>query len=470
MTELSELLGLKPEDMADIKDMDLSVDPKPKRFDIAALESEALSKRPELFQQDIEQKISQQDADIAFMQMFPSITPYYRYSYDSNKYLSKNDWYVVGVKMSLDLFSIPKLMYDRFTAQQQAELAAKRRMKIALSVLTQVRLSIIEYNETTDRLQLAADLVKERSELLEAVREQVRTGKLRESMLLDEDQRYLSARVQHLTNYAGALISLARLDNSVGRDWETGRSDALRSQNAAPTLAAAKALEASSKPDAPELKIAIEPEQKTPIPAKALEAPSKRVALGATAAVKSDEKTQSPFVPTAAPKTAPEVTSDTKPGDSEPIVSTKLVGNEMVASADPQMVSPVVTKTGMNSEGSPVEANPWLINEITLSCDQNECTLRIQTQQPIERYEHFQKIHPARLALDLLGKWFFHGPTTLPGATDFVDRIRLGVHPDRFRVVLDYKGDQNATRNEPVIEKHGNMLLVRIPKHNISGA
>jgi outer membrane protein TolC len=267
MTELSELLGLKPEDMADIKDLDMSADPKPKRFDIAALEGEAFSKRPELFQQDIEQKISQQDADIAFMQMFPSITPYYRYSYDSNKYLSKNDWYVVGVKMSLDLFSIPKLMYDRFTANQQAELAAKRRMKIALSVLTQVRLSIIEYNETTERLQLAADLEKERLELLETVREQVRTGKLKESLLLDEDQRYLNARVQHLTNYAGALIALARLDNSLGRDWDSERSDPLRAQAVPPTAAPAVTPAAPAGREAPDLVVPVEPEHTTQAPA-----------------------------------------------------------------------------------------------------------------------------------------------------------------------------------------------------------
>ncbi|MBF0480318.1 MAG: TolC family protein [Desulfovibrionaceae bacterium] len=426
MTELSELLGLKPEDMADIKDMDLSRDPKPRRFDIAALEGEALSKRPELFQQDIEQKISQQDADAAFMQMFPSVTPYIRYSYDSNKYLSKNDWYIIGVKLSFDLFSVPRLMYERFTAKQQADLAAKRRMKIALSVLTQVRLSIIEYNETTDRLQLAGDLVKERFELLEAVREQVRTGKLRESMLLDEDQRYLNARVQHLTNYAGALIALARLDNSLGRDWGGQPAGPLTSENAAPTLAAAKARQTPAGPADAEL--------------AATQAPSAQEPPELTIAVEPVQKNRAP------------AGSETKA--VQPAQST-AAGSEAKAVQPAQTGSRDVT---INAYGG--------LRSLTLSEKPGLVAVNIKTmRKPGETtWEYLD--NPPRLVFHVGGRWVAKNPfIKYAGDGEYITAVHVDQSRDALGLALEFnESDANWRRFAPVIETADGGLLISVKK------
>jgi hypothetical protein len=115
-------------------------------------------------------------------------------------------------------------------------------------------------------------------------------------------------------------------------------------------------------------------------------------------------------------------------------------------------------------EGSSPRARAQAIDEITVECGPSECVLRIETRNPVERVSYFQKIQPSRLAVDLHGSWIFRGPNVLPGSGDFVARVRVGVHPDRFRVVLDYAGDQCTTRGEPTIEKQGNTLLVKIAK------
>ncbi|GAB6038495.1 hypothetical protein JCM15519_30540 [Fundidesulfovibrio butyratiphilus] len=219
MAELAEMLGVKDVDGLSVADIDLGTPLGMPEIPLASLENEALRQRPELYQQDLEQNVSLDEANAALMQMFPAITPYGKYSADSNKYLSRNDWYIVGVRLSWDLFSLPKTMYDRYTAQSQAQLAAKRRMRLTLAVTTQIKLSIIECQETLGRLQLSKQLEAERREVLDMVRDQVRQGKLKESLLLDEDQRYMSARLRHLGNYAGFLAARARLINSLGRDW-----------------------------------------------------------------------------------------------------------------------------------------------------------------------------------------------------------------------------------------------------------
>ncbi|MBF0481876.1 MAG: AMIN domain-containing protein [Desulfovibrionaceae bacterium] len=127
--------------------------------------------------------------------------------------------------------------------------------------------------------------------------------------------------------------------------------------------------------------------------------------------------------------------------------------------------SPAATvKPAPAAETAAATAKPGQISAITLECGPSDCTLRIETKRFLDHVAYFQKIQPARLALDLYGDWVFHGPSVLPGDGDFVERIRLGVHPDRFRIVLDYKGDQNAARKEPSVEKRGDTLLVKIAK------
>jgi hypothetical protein len=148
------------------------------------------------------------------------------------------------------------------------------------------------------------------------------------------------------------------------------------------------------------------------------------------------------------------------PPAAQAVAPEKTPATSQAASPAPNTAA----KTSPEPEGSSARAKPGLISSITLECGPRECTLRIETKPPLGRIAYFHKIQPSRLALDLYGNWIFHGPSILPGNEDLVERIRLGVHPDRFRVVLDYKGDQDTLRSEPVIEERGNTLLVKIAK------
>ena len=163
--------------------------------------------------------------------------------------------------------------------------------------------------------------------------------------------------------------------------------------------------------------------------------------------------------PTASQAAAPEKTTGAAPG--APGAAQAKSAPRAAAS---QPAPSAAAKSSPGPEGSSAQPRSGLIAAITLECGPSECTLRIETKPPLEHIAYFHKIQPARLALDLYGNWIFRGPNTLPGDGDFVERIRLGQHPDRFRVVLDFKGDQNSIRKEPVIENRGNTLLVKIAK------
>lgn len=219
-TELARLMGLSPATPFELKSVDFSAIPGPLRMDAQELDREALLNRPELFELDLEENISAKDAEIAIMRMFPSLTPFVRYQHDDNKYLTRHDWFVSGLRLSWDLLSIPETTADRSSAIAKSKLIRKRRMNMAMAVITQLRLAIIEYDNYLRQVEQAYELEKLREELAREVHLQVENGRLKESTLLNADQLFVVAHRARLTAYARLMTARQRILNSLGRDWD----------------------------------------------------------------------------------------------------------------------------------------------------------------------------------------------------------------------------------------------------------
>ena len=145
LARLSELLGLPPGESPELVEVDFLAALTPEDLDLSSLEHEALHNRPELFERDMLERISLEEADAALLQMFPELTPFASYSYDGNSYLVRHDWFTCGIRLSWDLMAAPEAHQRMRTAQEQAKLERKRRMLMTLAVLTQVRLAVIDY-------------------------------------------------------------------------------------------------------------------------------------------------------------------------------------------------------------------------------------------------------------------------------------------------------------------------------------
>ncbi len=83
--------------------------------------------RPEMFEVDLQEEEAMREADIALTQMFPAVTPFARYNRDDNSYLSRHDWSNVGLRLSWDLLTIPRLNSEQDVGYKQAKLARKQR-------------------------------------------------------------------------------------------------------------------------------------------------------------------------------------------------------------------------------------------------------------------------------------------------------------------------------------------------------
>jgi hypothetical protein len=102
--------------------------------------------------------------------------------------------------------------------------------------------------------------------------------------------------------------------------------------------------------------------------------------------------------------------------------------------------------------------------EIKVQENPGEFVITIVTDAPIERVTSFHAKGPARLAVDLWGPWQAGGAGGVAVPGGLLEKVRLGAHPDKLRVVIDYRDKDLAVFSEPVIEKQPKGVVVKVPK------
>ncbi len=217
--ELKRLLGLPLSHEITLAKFKFSSFPEIIDADFEVMSGKALLNRPEFFERDLEEKISKSDAKIALIQMFPSLTPFVRYEHDQNRYLDEKEWLVSGLKLSWSMFSIPGKISARRLAHKRAINIKQRRKTLGAAILTQLRLAIIDYKNVVSRIELAKALSETREKLKNAVEKEVLAGKSNIDVLLDREDAYYKSRLSYLATYAELVNAEARINNTLGMDW-----------------------------------------------------------------------------------------------------------------------------------------------------------------------------------------------------------------------------------------------------------
>ncbi|MHC4872718.1 MAG: TolC family protein [Planctomycetota bacterium] len=217
-TEFNSLLGLTPGAKVSFSDVEVPYITDYERYEVKKLEQEALLKRPELIQEDYEELISRDAVKIAVLKLFPSPSFAIDHNWDQNPHLYANYWYVVGMKAVSELLALPQRFSERYQKRLEVELAKQRRMALAVSVVAQVRLSLIRYHAAAVKCLTAAEISQVQNDLLRVTSIQVKRGKARATDLVNARTEAFFAKVEYLLAYADMMTMKEQLRNSVGRD------------------------------------------------------------------------------------------------------------------------------------------------------------------------------------------------------------------------------------------------------------
>jgi len=185
---------------------------------IESLESFAIRNRPELYTKDLEESITHDEATAKLIQMFPSPSLFARYNSDDDKYAYHKDWTTVGLTAAWDIFSIPSKIYEKNALEQREELFKKERIAIAVGILTQFHISLIEYQQATQQMEFAQEISLKHGQLLKALTDSRAQGGGNAGDVISQKLQFLLSRSQYLVATAEMKATYARILNTLGVD------------------------------------------------------------------------------------------------------------------------------------------------------------------------------------------------------------------------------------------------------------
>lgn len=103
---------------------------------------------------------------------------------------------------------------------------------------------------------------------------------------------------------------------------------------------------------------------------------------------------------------------------------------------------------------------PITLESVKITAEGAGIAIRLQADRPVEEFSQFSLDSPPRRVIDLPGDWSYEGPQTFAIGAKKMDRLRMGLHPDKLRLVIDLSAEKSA---EATIEAvpHGLRIFLR---------
>jgi outer membrane protein TolC len=206
--ELSQLMGMLPGTKFEL------VEPKAELSVINAsiedMEARALTQNADLREQFFNARIAAEDTRKALLKLLPGISFDYGTYYDTDRYLVNDNWRAAGVSVSYNLFNLLSVSSRMDAADKNEALANARRMALQMSVLTQVHLSIHNYNDAMRQFQRADQIFNVDKQLEEIVR-----GRFEGNMA--SEQTKISANVTTILSELRRYQAMSKFQEATGQ-------------------------------------------------------------------------------------------------------------------------------------------------------------------------------------------------------------------------------------------------------------
>ncbi|MDM8517726.1 AMIN domain-containing protein [Desulfobacterales bacterium HSG16] len=132
----------------------------------------------------------------------------------------------------------------------------------------------------------------------------------------------------------------------------------------------------------------------------------------------------------------------------------------IMATTAPLSVAWGLSPTESEQPGSeqPALANDLVLENIVLDKSIDGFSINILTSGPIPDYHLSAFTKPSRMVVDLVGKWKNKGKTVYKFNHNVIEKIRVGKHKEKMRIVMDLSGKR--TLSPVIMEKSNGLSLV----------
>lgn len=185
---------------------------------VAELQQAALVNRPELREEDYNQRISATETNKALIRLLPGLEMTSDMQYSGNSYLYHQSWIEGGLKLTWNLMNLTSAYPNYKLNEAREDLVKAKRQALSMAVLTQVNVSLMRYRMAADDFKLAQEM----QQVAGRLQTQAETARLANAESGLESIRRMSKAVfvelQRDVAFAELQSAVGRVYSSVGVD------------------------------------------------------------------------------------------------------------------------------------------------------------------------------------------------------------------------------------------------------------
>ncbi len=216
--QLAALMNLRPGEeyelvIPDRTEVVNKVDISPEMMEQLALEN-----RPEVRTVSYEERINRQEAKAAILSLMPGLDLNFGKSYSSNSFLFHNNWLSYGAQVSWNLLNIFKLPSTNRNIEAKAKVLEARRLALSMAIMTQVHVSMAQYQHSHRGYNTAADYFLTQQKILEQLESGVSANTVTEQSLIREEMNMMVAEIKYDIAYSDVENAYASIFAALGVD------------------------------------------------------------------------------------------------------------------------------------------------------------------------------------------------------------------------------------------------------------
>ncbi|MCG8379571.1 MAG: TolC family protein [Proteobacteria bacterium] len=216
--QLAALMNLRPGEQFELVIPDRTeavnrVDITPETMELLALEN-----RPEIRSISYEQRINKKEAKAAILELLPGLDINFGKNYTSNTFVFNNNWLSYGAQISWNLLNAFKLPATKRELKAREKVLVARRLALSMAVMTQVHVSLAQYEHSQREYRTAAEYYQTQIKILDQLQSGVAAKTVTEQSLIREEMNMMVAEVKYDIAFSDIENAYASIFAALGID------------------------------------------------------------------------------------------------------------------------------------------------------------------------------------------------------------------------------------------------------------
>ena len=174
--------------------------------------------RPELREAAYRQRINQRESTAALLKSLPTIKGVLGLDYDSNSYLTNNQWSTASARITWNLLELFRYPARKEAIKAEADVLSQRDLALTMAVLTQIHVARVRFLRLSDELNISRHSQGVEDRILDLARSGFKARSVSSQALVREEMNAVLADLRYDGAYADLQNAYANLYASMGLD------------------------------------------------------------------------------------------------------------------------------------------------------------------------------------------------------------------------------------------------------------